>query len=147
MALTIGEVAKRAGVSVETIRFYERKGLIDRPRRPPSGFRRYDEQTPRRIRFIRHAQELGFRLREIGELLELRVDPAVSCADVKAKALAKTAEVEQKLASLTRMRDTLVGITDSCAGQGPTSVCPILDALDEPPAGNTDHGTAPVVRG
>jgi MerR family mercuric resistance operon transcriptional regulator len=65
MALTIGDVAKAAGVGVETIRFYERKGLIDRPRRPASGFRHYDDQVPRRIRFIRHAQELGFSLREI----------------------------------------------------------------------------------
>ena len=142
MALTIGEVAKQARVNVETIRFYERKGLIDRPRRPSSGFRQYDDETPRRIRFIRHAQELGFALREIRELLDLRIDPSVSCADVKGKAVAKIAEVEDKLASLTRMRDTLVGITQSCAGEGPTSACPILDALDEPDRRNTDRGTA-----
>ena len=148
MTLTIGEVAKQAGVGVETIRFYERKGLVDQPARPDSGFRRYDAQTPRRIRFIRHAQELGFSLREIRELLDLRIDPAVSCADVKAKALAKVSEVEEKLASLARMRDTLVSITRSCSGEGPTSDCPILDAIHEqPPAtGNTDRGTAEVVR-
>jgi len=146
MTLTIGEVATQAGVGVETIRFYERKGLIDRPRRPLSGFREYDEQVPRRIRFIRHAQELGFSLREIRDLLDLRIDPNVSCADVKAKAVAKVAEVEDKLASLTRMRDTLLAITRSCAGEGPTSDCPILDALDEPQAaGNTDRGTDAVV--
>lgn len=140
--MTIGELAEAAGVGVETIRFYERKGLIDRPRRPPSGFRRYDDQMPRRIRFIRHAQELGFSLREIRELLDLRVDPDVSCADVKTKAVAKVAEVDDKLASLTRMRDTLLAITQSCAGEGPTADCPILDALDEPQStGNTDRGT------
>lgn len=146
MSLTIGDVAKQAGVGVETIRFYERKGLIDRPRRPAGGFRHYDEQMPRRIRFIRHAQELGFSLREIRELLDLRIDPNVSCADVKAKAVAKVAEVEDKLAGLTRMRDTLLAITHSCAGEGPTTECPILDALDEPQtAGNTDRGTDAVV--
>lgn len=95
MPLKIGEVASQAGVGVETIRFYERKGLIDRPRRPLSGFRHYDDQMPRRIRFIRHAQELGFSLREIRELFDLRVDPSVSCADVKAKAVAKIGEVER----------------------------------------------------
>lgn len=148
MTLTIGDVAKEAGVGVETVRFYERKGLIDRPVRPRSGFRRYDEQTPRRIRFIRHGQELGFSLREIRELLDLRIDPEVSCADVKAKAIAKVAEVEEKLASLGRMRDTLLAITRSCAGEGPTTECPILDALDHDSAtiGNTDHGTDEVVR-
>ncbi|HVS31388.1 MAG TPA: heavy metal-responsive transcriptional regulator [Thermoanaerobaculia bacterium] len=147
MALTIGDVASQAGVGVETVRFYERKGLIDRPRRPASGFRHYDDQMPRRIRFIRHAQELGFSLREIRELLDLRIDPDVSCADVKAKAIAKVAEVEEKLASLARMRDTLLAITRSCAGEGPTTECPILDALDEPQThGNTDRGTAEVVR-
>ena len=147
MPLKIGEVASQAGVGVETIRFYERKGLIDRPRRPLSGFRHYDDQMPRRIRFIRHAQELGFSLREIRELFDLRVDPSVSCADVKAKAVAKIGEVEEKLASLERMRDTLLAITRSCVGEGPTSECPILDALDEPPRrGNTDRGTDAVVR-
>lgn len=148
MTLTIGDVAKQAGVGVETIRFYERKGLVDQPARPGSAFRRYDDQTPRRIRFIRHAQELGFSLREIRELLDLRIDPAVSCADVKAKALAKVSEVEAKLASLARMRDTLVSITRSCSGEGPTSDCPILDAIEEQSdaIGNTNRGTDGVVR-
>ena len=146
MDLTISKVAKEAGVGVETIRFYERKGLIERPPRPAGGFRRYDASLPRRIRFIRHAQELGFSLREIRELLDLRVDPHVSCADVKAKAVTKIAEVEAKLASLQRMRETLVAITHSCAGEGPTSDCPILDALDESASlRNTDHGTDAVV--
>ena len=146
MTLKIGDVAREAGVGVETIRFYERKGLIDQPSRPGSGFRRYDAQMPRRIRFIRHAQELGFSLREIRDLFYLRVDPNVSCGDVKAKALAKLTEVEQKLASLGRIRETLLAITRSCAGEGPTTECPILDALDEPQTvGNMDRGTDAVV--
>ena len=131
MPFTIGQLAEAVGVGVETIRFYERKKMIDRPRRPASGFRQYADEVPRRIRFIRHAQQLGFSLREIHELLALRVDPRTSCAEVKQKAVAKISEVEQKLASLTRIREALVRITQSCAGEGPTSACPILDALDE----------------
>ncbi|HVS30683.1 MAG TPA: heavy metal-responsive transcriptional regulator [Thermoanaerobaculia bacterium] len=131
MSLKIGEVAEEAGVGVETIRFYERKGLIERPHRPMSGFRQYEADMPRRIRFIRQAQELGFSLREIRELLELRVDPNVSCADVRARAIAKIAEVDEKLGRLSRMRATLGEITRSCAGEGPTSGCAILVALDE----------------
>lgn len=129
--LTIGELAKAAGVGVETIRFYERKNLIQRPRRPAGGFRRYDVQAGRRIRFIRHSQELGFSLREIRELLALRVDATVSCAAVKSKALAKIDEVQRKLDSLTRIKEVFLEITRRCAGEGPTSNCPILDSLDD----------------
>lgn len=130
MAITIGELARKAGVGVETIRFYERKGLIRRPPRPTSGFRRYDEETSWRIDFIRRAQDLGFSLREIRDLLTLRVNPKTSCAEVREKALAKVAEVERKLADLSRMRMALMAITKSCVGEGPTSECPILDALE-----------------
>lgn len=128
--LTIGQLAERASVGVETIRFYERKGLIIRPGRPSSGFRRYDEDIARRIEFIRHAQELGFSLREIRDLLTLRVDPKTTCAEVKQKTIEKIEEVDQKLKSLSRIRAALAAITRTCAGEGPTSECPILDALD-----------------
>jgi MerR family transcriptional regulator, copper efflux regulator len=84
MTATIGQLAERAGVGVETIRFYERRGLIAQPKRPADGYRKYDEQVANRIRFIRQAQELGFTLNEIKQLLSLRVDPRTSCADVKA---------------------------------------------------------------
>lgn len=129
--LTIGELAKAADVGVETIRFYERKGLVQRPRRPMSGFRRYGDDVARRIRFIRHAQELGFSLREIRELLALRVDPTSSCAVVKEKALAKLEEVQRKLDTLGWMKEVLLDVTRSCAGEGPTNECPILDTLDD----------------
>lgn len=141
MSLTIGELAKKAGVGVETIRFYERKGLIKRPPRPLSGFRRYEDATSRRIDFIRHAQTLGFSLREIRDLLNLRVNPKTTCADVRQRTVGKLEEVERKLDSLARMRDALLAITQSCAGDGPTSDCPILDALD---GRNTDQGTGSV---
>src|SRR5581483_6055757 len=129
--MTIGELAETAGVGVETIRFYERKRLIPQPRRPSSGFRKYDQQIAWRIRFIRQAQELGFSLAEIKQLLELRLDPRRSCADVKAEAEAKIADIDGKIGSLRKMRRALVEITRSCSGEGPTSACPILDAIDD----------------
>jgi MerR family mercuric resistance operon transcriptional regulator len=101
MGMTIGKAARKAGVGVETIRFYERKGLIDRPPRPNvGGFRVYPVETVERIRFIRQAQELGFSLREILELLSLRADPESDCADVRERAEAKLREVTRKIAGL-----------------------------------------------
>ena len=128
--MTIGELAKTADVGVETVRFYERKRLIPRPKRPLSGFRKYDEQALRRIRFIRQAQELGFSLAEIRQLLDLRLDPKRSCADVKREAEAKISDIDQKIVTLRTMRAALVDITRSCSGEGPTSACPILDAIE-----------------
>lgn len=131
-AMTIGQLARATGVGVETVRFYERKRLIPRPKRPASGFRKYDEDTARRIRFIRQAQELGFSLAEIRQLLELRLDPRRSCADVKSEAEAKIEDIDEKIQSLRTVRAALVEITRSCSGEGPTSACPILDAIDTP---------------
>ena len=128
--MTIGELAQAAGVGVETIRFYERKKLIAQPERPGSGFRRYDEDAARRIRFVRQAQELGFTLAEIQQLLELRLDPRRNCGNVKSEAEAKIAGIDGKIAALRVMRTALVEITRSCSGEGPTSECPILDAIE-----------------
>jgi MerR family mercuric resistance operon transcriptional regulator len=144
--MTIGELATRTGVGVETIRFYERKRLIAQPERPASGYRRYDDEAARRIRFIRQAQELGFTLAEIRQLLELRLDPRRSCADVKTEAERKIEDIDGKIASLRVMRNALVTITRSCSGEGPTSECPILDAIETSAnkrklSGNTDRGT------
>ncbi len=130
-ALTIGTVARQAGVGVETVRFYEREGLIPQPPRRPSGYRQYDDGAVRRIRFIRHAKQLGFSLRQIRELLALRADAQTSCAEVKEQAEAKIAEVEQKIQDLQRIRQALVELTASCAGRGPVSACPILEALED----------------
>src|SRR5256714_32011 len=95
--LSIGQVARRAGVGVETVRFYEREGLLEEPPRRASGYRQYSEQVVTRLHFIKRAQQLGFSLKEITELLMLRVDGQTSCEEVKRHAEATIAEVEQKL--------------------------------------------------
>ncbi len=127
--VTIGQLAKEAGVGVETIRFYEREGLLTQPVRRHSRYRQYPAEAIARVRFIRRAKDLGFTLREITELLELRVDPKKSCADVRALAKAKIADVDAKLADLTRIKLALETLSRACRGKGPTSECPILDSI------------------
>jgi len=129
-SLTIGKVAQRAGVGIETVRFYEREGLIDVPPRGPSGYRHFPDSVVPRLLFIRRAKELGFTLNEIKELLSLRRDPESTCADVKHRAELKIADIEDKMRSLRRMKKALVDLTDSCSGDGPMDDCPILVALD-----------------
>jgi Hg(II)-responsive transcriptional regulator len=128
--LTIGEVARRAGLGVETIRFYERRGLVRRPPRPATGFRTYPEETVARIRFIRQAQAIGFTLQEIAGLLALRVAPGTDCAAVRARATAKLANVDARLAELGRIRAALAKLVAMCPGSGAVARCTILDALD-----------------
>jgi Hg(II)-responsive transcriptional regulator len=127
--LSIGQVAQRAGVGVETVRFYEREGLLEEPPRRASGYRQYSEQVVTRLRFIKRAKLLGFSLKEISELLLLRVDAQTSCEEVKQRTEAKIAEVERKLVELQRMRQALLQVASLCTGQGPTGGCPMLDAL------------------
>ena len=129
-ALTIGKVAKHAGVGIDTVRFYERKGLIAEPPRGGSGYRQYPGDTVSRIRFIRRAKELGFSLQEIRELLALRINPKVSSGEVKARAEAKIADIDVKIRGLQSMKETLVAITAACDGCAPVSTCPILGALE-----------------
>lgn len=112
--LTIGQAAKRAGAGVETIRFYEREGLIDEPPRRPSGYRQYPSTVVARLRFIRTAKDLGFTLKEIRELLALRVDSRSRCGDVKRLAEIKIAGIEARIKALQRMRRTLRGLTRAC---------------------------------
>lgn len=128
--LTIGQVAKGAGVGVETVRFYEREGLLEEPDRRDSGYRQYGQEVIARLRFIRKAKELGFNLKGIKELLSLRIDPTVTCADVKARAETKITDIENRISTLERMKQALVRVTETCQGNGPTSQCPILDALE-----------------
>ncbi len=128
--LTIGKAAHRAGVGVETIRFYEREGLIEEPPRGPSGYRHYPEPVVQRLLFIRRAKELGFTLNEIKDLLSLRRDSGSTCADVKERAESKIASVEEKIRVLRSMKKALVKLTESCNGRGPVNECPILDSLD-----------------
>jgi len=130
MALTIGEVAKRSGIGLETVRFYERKGLIEEPPRTDSGYRQYPAAVVARLRFIKRAKELGFSLKEILELLSLRVDPDTTCADVKKRADLKILNIEQKISTLQTMKRALTKLAASCTGSGPSSDCPILEALD-----------------
>jgi MerR family copper efflux transcriptional regulator len=128
--MTISRVAERAGVGVETIRFYERRGLVRQPPRPKNGgYRCYDEEIVERIRFIRQAQELGFSLREITELLSLRADPAADCGDVRAQAVIKRREVDRKIAQLQQMREALEALIATCPGGGALRACTIIDAL------------------
>lgn len=129
--LTIGQVARHAGVGIETIRFYEREGLLEEPLRRPSGYRQYPEQVVTRIHFIKRAQQLGFSLKEITELLTLRVDGHTSCEEVKQHTEAKIADVERKLLELQRMRQALLHVAALCTGQGPASACPMLEALEQ----------------
>ncbi len=130
-SMTIGRVAKLAGVGVETIRFYERQGLIQEPPRRASGYRQYPTDTVDRLRFIRRAKELGFTLKEIKELLSLRDGGGRSRNEVRKLAEAKIRDIDQKLVRLQAMRSALYGLVQSCACRGrPT--CPILEALNDP---------------
>ena len=129
--LTIGALARRAGVGVETIRFYERKGLVRRPPRPDRSFRVYPEETVARIRFIRQAQALGFTLREIAGMLALRVTPGTDSAAVRSRAVVKLANVEARLAELKRIRGALAKLIAGCSGRGAVTTCTILGALSE----------------
>jgi MerR family transcriptional regulator, copper efflux regulator len=131
--MTISRAAERAGVGIETIRFYERRGLIEQPSRPRSGgYRVYEGAVVERIRFIRQAQELGFSLREIMELLSLRADPAADCGEVRAQAVSKRQEVDRKITQLQQMRAALDELIASCPGGGALRACSIIDALAGP---------------
>ncbi len=128
--LTSGELAKIAGVNVETLRFYERKGLLPKPPRRVSGYREYPPESVARIRFIKRAKELGFTLREIKELLALRVTRGTTCADVRERAQDKVLDTQQKIADLQAIEKALKKLVSTCRGRGPANQCPILEHLD-----------------
>lgn len=130
-SLTAGQVARQAGVGVETVRFYEKNGLLEEPTRRVSGYREYDDETVQRLRFIQRAKELGFNLSEIKELLSLRCSER-PCDDVRGRAESKVAEIEAKVAMLLRMKEVLGRLASSCCEQGDKSRCPIIDSLDGP---------------
>ncbi len=128
--MTISHAAREAGVGVETIRFYERRGLIKQPPKPVgSGFRVYPEETVQHIWFIREAQEIGFSLREIDELLALRADPATDSSEVRERAIDKRNEVERKIAHLERIYAALEELISACPGKGALRKCSIMEAL------------------
>ena len=115
---------------METIRFYERRGLIQKPRKPEGyGYRVYPEETVQRTRFIRQAQEIGFKLREIDELLSLQSDPSADCAGVRDRAAAKLEEVNRKILQLENMRGALEELIAACPASGALRACSILQAL------------------
>lgn len=136
--MTIGQLARRTELNVESVRYYERRGLIPEPRRSKSGYRLYSQEAIARINFIKRAKTLGFSLSEISELLSLRVDPESTCRMVRTRAREKTADIESKIETLQDMKRALVKLTASCRGSGPTSECPILDFL-QPQADKTEN--------
>lgn len=129
--MKIGEFAQRAGVAIDTVRYYERQGLLPEPQRQASGYRRYVLMDIARLQFVRRAKALGFTLTEIHELLALSDHRDDDMAGLKAKATEKLADVEARLAALTRIRDGLKTLVASCPGHGALEQCPILNAFPE----------------
>ncbi|MBC8243264.1 MAG: MerR family DNA-binding protein [Verrucomicrobia bacterium] len=127
---TIGQVARAAGVGVETVRFYERQQLLPAPKRNGVGYRQYPPGTVSRLRFVKRAQALGFSLSEIGELLSLRASPRSTCGQMRGRAEMKRSEIDKKLRDLRRLRRALDKVIQECSGDGPATRCPILAALE-----------------
>jgi len=128
--LTIGQVAQKTGMGIETIRFYERRGLIAEPPRKESGYRQYEPDVLDRLAFIKQAKELGFSLSEIHELMSLRTRADTSSRDIKKIATARLDDIDQKIKVLKRMQRALKKLVNQCPGQGSIDDCPILEALD-----------------
>jgi len=128
-SIGIGTLARRVGVSIDTVRYYEKSGLLSPASRLASGYRRYSDEQVSRLRFIRRAQELGFTLKDIRELLGISKQRDV--AKIKRAAEKKLADVQARLAALTRMRDGLATLVATCPGHGRAADCPILRALGE----------------
>ncbi|MBW2467252.1 MAG: MerR family transcriptional regulator [Deltaproteobacteria bacterium] len=137
--LTIGKLAKQVGVGIETVRFYERQGLIDPPPRTESNYRVYPEDEVVRLKFIKRAKALGFTLNEIKELLFIRHDPHATKADIKNRTLAKIKDIEKKINDLARIKTALEHLASSCDGHGPLNECPILEALETGSDKNCKH--------
>ncbi len=127
--LTISRLAQLGGVNLETVRYYERRGLLAKPPRTQAGYRQFPAETAERLRSIKRAQELGFSLEEISELLALRMEPEQNCADIRARAQAKIADIESKMKILAAMKSTLRGLVDQCEQDG-SAECPILASLE-----------------
>jgi len=133
-SLTIGRIAQTVGVAIDTIRFYEREGLLPEPKRRPSGYREYDQGAISRLRLIRRAKDLGFTLEEIRELLALSADRHGGVLGVRERAAARLQAIDDRIAELQRVRDGLSELVEACPGHGAPEDCPILKALAEPHA-------------
>lgn len=129
--MTRSEIASKTDVSIETVLFYEKQGLIPAPARAPNGYRNYNNEYVDRILFIKRAQKLGFSLSEVNDLLDLRVDAAADAGHVRHRAQQKVVEIKAKIKDLQRIQKTLVQLIETCKGHGPTSKCPILNALSQ----------------
>ncbi len=143
-SLTIGKIARDAGVGVETVRFYEREGLLEHPTRLGSGYRVYEPDAVDRLRFIKQAQRLGFTLREIKELFALKLDPAATRSQIRERAEAKIADIDQRIGELKRMKKALAPLILACDGKGTLEGCPILDAIESPC--HQDHSSGHVAK-
>jgi MerR family mercuric resistance operon transcriptional regulator len=126
---TIGQLAKKVNVNLETIRYYERRGLLPEPPRNKSGHRVYSVEEVKRTEFIKRCQVLGFSLKEISELLTLRVESGTTCGDVKTRVETKIVDVEKRIEDLERIREALLRMSSKCIGRGPVGQCPILEEL------------------
>lgn len=137
--LTIGQLAKAGAVSVETIRFYERRGLIEQPRRPTSGIRRYPQQALERLQFIRQAQSLGFTLQEVREMLVLKADDPATCREVQRLAEDKIGLLRAKMQTLRSLEAILKALVEDCHKQSSDDgcCCPLLEAVQEGLAGGS----------
>ncbi len=129
--MRIGQVAAQVGVNVQTLRYYERRGLLAEPRRRPSGYRTYAPEAVRLVRFIKKSQDLGFTLREVQELLRLRDNRPKSRTQVRELAEAKIRDIDEKTRRLRAIRKALTVLTESCACRSGALECPILEALDD----------------
>ena len=128
--LTIGKLASRSDVTVQTIRYYERNGILPKPARTTSGYRIYSERAVRTLSFIKHAQLLGFTLSEIQELLSLRRQPDTSCENIRQRACQKILDVKNKIERLQRIQGALTKLIEECPGDGPPSECRLVEALE-----------------
>ena len=129
-SLTISQVAKGAGINLQTVRYYERQGLLAPVSRTEAGYRIFSAESVRRIRFIRRAQELGFSLKEIKDLLSLRINAHTTQADIRKRTQAKIADVKQKILHLQAIHASLLRMAEDCSGCGSLKECPILECLD-----------------
>jgi MerR family mercuric resistance operon transcriptional regulator len=135
----IGKVAKQVGITVEAIRFYEKKGLIEPPRRNESGYRDYPENVVQHVSFIKRAKELGFSLKEIKDLVSLRYTPGTTCSEVKEQTEAKIADIDRKVEDLLRIKRALAELVTVCPGQGSLDHCTILEALESKNKGKNGY--------
>lgn len=127
---TIGQLAKKVSINVQTIRFYERRGILKPTRREDSGYRIYDEESLKRLHFIRQAKELGFSLKEIHDLLNLRVRSVQTCDRVKNKASEKLEEIQKKINHLKTLEKTIKTLISDCKNRKVSDCCPILEKME-----------------